>query len=750
MFTTIKVVFWYEDIQLYGAILHDELINEAIKDSKSYKEYYAIASGAEPPKTKASVKKKQARSDQAPKAKTLAKAAKPAKKKLPAKTSKAKGLTIGSGADKGTGDKPGVPDVPTYGSDDEQISWKSSEEEDDDEVGISDDDANDDDDDDADNQEYNGQDDDNEQTNLNNDGDDFVYPKFSTHDQDEGKDEEDSFNPRVQTPSHVETTDDEDNDEEIQDVNVKGYELDEDEINEDDIGDELYRDMNVNLEGQDIEMTDAQQTNTVNEQVKAEVLTRSSNESKTSHVVAANLSKLKLKKLLIDKIESNKSIHRSNEQKNLYKALVEAYESDKLILDTYGETVTFKRHRDDADKDEEPFARSNRGSKRRRARKEPESTTKPPSLDRDWNKTLPDVYGHVQPWLSSLAQMEDPRESFNELLDTPLDFTTFLMNQLKVDTLTPELLASPTFELMKGSCKSMVELEYFLKKVYKATTNQLDWNNPKGQQYPHDLCKPLPLIPNFRGRQVIPSDHFINNDLAYLSGGVLRCQKQPKEAQPQKLDTYGSDLNEGKLIQHTPILESRSIQDKAFLRRQRFQDKEKYEHVGPKVTRSQEDKRLQDDEKKRCLADDPKKMEILLEPTFNKLMVGDLCDSIRIKPVTTGKKRCGLYTNDDWNEVKQLLRVELRLTLAIAMAKNINGEAQIHAKVDGKKVIIFEATIKRDLKFEDKGGVDCLSNEFIFEQLTLIGVESSTEEQNLDEEDASKQGRNIADIDADA
>ncbi|GJZ73624.1 hypothetical protein Tco_0637770 [Tanacetum coccineum] len=32
-------------------------------------------------------------------------------------------------------------------------------------------------------------------------------------------------------------------------------------------------------------------------------------------------------------------------------------------------------------------------------------------------------------------------------------------------------------------------------------------------------------------------------------------------------------------------------------------------------------------------------MEILLEPTSNKLLVGDLCDSIRIKLVTTGMKR---------------------------------------------------------------------------------------------------------------
>nr|GEX94730.1 hypothetical protein [Tanacetum cinerariifolium] len=66
---------------------------------------------------------------------------------------------------------------------------------------------------------------------------------------------------------------------------------------------------------------------------------------------------------------------------------------------------------------------------------------------------------------------------------------------------------------MKGSSKSLVELEYFLEEVDKATTDQLDWNNPEGWQYPHDLRKPLPLIPNSQGCRVIPFDHFINNDL---------------------------------------------------------------------------------------------------------------------------------------------------------------------------------------------------------------------------------------------
>nr|GEU54028.1 hypothetical protein [Tanacetum cinerariifolium] len=59
-----------------------------------------------------------------------------------------------------------------------------------------------------------------------------------------------------------------------------------------------------------------------------------------------------------------------------------------------------------------------------------------------------------------------------------------------------------------------------------------------------------------------------------------------------------------------------------------------------------------------------------------------------------------------------------------ANAKNINREAQIRAKVDGKKVIISEATIKRDLKFKDEGGVDCLLNKVIFKQLPLMGNEN--------------------------
>ncbi|GJT09826.1 hypothetical protein Tco_0856868 [Tanacetum coccineum] len=56
-------------------------------------------------------------------------------------------------------------------------------------------------------------------------------------------------------------------------------------------------------------------------------------------------------------------------------------------------------------------------------------------------------------------------------------------------------------------------------------------------------------------------------------------------------------------------------------------------------------------------------------------------------------------------------------------AKTINGEVQLHALVDGKKIIITESTVRRDLQLEDAEGVDCLPNSTIFEQLTLMGYE---------------------------
>ncbi|GKF61986.1 hypothetical protein Tco_0182040, partial [Tanacetum coccineum] len=69
--------------------------------------------------------------------------------------------------------------------------------------------------------------------------------------------EEGSFDPRVQTPSHVESTDDEDDDEEVQGVNIEDETTNEATNNKEYEENELYRDLNVNLEGSETVMTDA-------------------------------------------------------------------------------------------------------------------------------------------------------------------------------------------------------------------------------------------------------------------------------------------------------------------------------------------------------------------------------------------------------------------------------------------------------------------------------------------------------------
>ncbi|GKG04020.1 hypothetical protein Tco_0314407, partial [Tanacetum coccineum] len=72
----------------------------------------------------------------------------------------------------------------------------------------------------------------------------------------------------------------------------------------------------------------------VTESLGAEVLICSTNQPQTSYGIASSLSELKLKKILIDKMEENKSNDRSEVQKNIYNALVEAYNTDKDLLST--------------------------------------------------------------------------------------------------------------------------------------------------------------------------------------------------------------------------------------------------------------------------------------------------------------------------------------------------------------------------------------------------------------------------------
>ncbi|GJW83164.1 hypothetical protein Tco_0156309, partial [Tanacetum coccineum] len=93
--------------------------------------------------------------------------------------------------------------------------------------------------------------------------------------------------------------------------------------------------------------------------------------------------------------------------------------------------------------------------------------------------------------IKSHLRVDYKRKLYDALLmDTPIDFSAFVMNRLNITNLTQELLVGPAFNLLKGTCKSFSELEYHFEECSKATTERLDCHNPKGKpQYSTSVTK---------------------------------------------------------------------------------------------------------------------------------------------------------------------------------------------------------------------------------------------------------------------
>ncbi|GJT28963.1 putative ribonuclease H-like domain-containing protein [Tanacetum coccineum] len=64
---------------------------------------------------------------------------------------------------------------------------------------------------------------------------------------------------------------------------------------------------------------------------------------------------------------------------------------------------------------------------------------------------------------------------------------------------------------------------------------------------------------------------------------------------------------------------------------------------------------------------------------------------------------------------------------ATAKSKIVNNETQIHAKVDGKTIVISESSVRSNLHFNDEDGVTSLTNSKILENLALMGYEIKVE-----------------------
>nr|GEX98518.1 hypothetical protein [Tanacetum cinerariifolium] len=412
MFTTIKLVSRHQNTQQFGAMFPIELTNADIRNSKAYKEYYAVTTGATPPKTKASVRKTKSSFNTTVTPPLTAvvgiRLSTPIKGKQPAKASKAKSLTV-------------LSEVAMTEAEQLKLATKRSMQQT--HISQASDESNDDD-----------QDSDEEDK-------EFIHPKLSIHDEEETKDEE-SFDPIATTP---ENTDDEGNNEENIGLNVGMKEGQDEEDDEND----LYGDVNINLEGRVVQMVDVHTTQ----------------EFEDSHVT------LTLRTSQIDVQAPTKVAHLP-------------LLAPTLIPSTIATISTV-----------------------------PQAPTSPTTAPSTLLQDLPN-FGSLFGFDHRLKTLE---ANFSEFVQTN-QFAGAVSFILEI---VQRYMDQRMNEAVKGSCKSLVELEFFLEEAYKATTDQLDWINPEGQQYPHNLLKPLPLIPNSRGRRVIPFDHFINNDLEYLRGGAL-------------------------------------------------------------------------------------------------------------------------------------------------------------------------------------------------------------------------------------
>ncbi|GJV73942.1 hypothetical protein Tco_1493937, partial [Tanacetum coccineum] len=177
---------------------------------------------------------------------------------------------------------------------------------------------------------------------------------------------------------------------------------------------------------------------------------------------------------------------------------------------------------------EDPSTGSNQGSKRRRSGKEVESSEEPTykeskstSSSKGTSRSQPKSSGksaHAEEHGQKVDDLKDQshqefntgnddvtlvREaldddertpSFNEFLATPIDFSTFMLNLLKIDNLNSRSgLTDPTYVLIKCTTNIVVEQEYTLKEVFRGYARiRLDWHNPKGSK-PHGSSKPLPV-----------------------------------------------------------------------------------------------------------------------------------------------------------------------------------------------------------------------------------------------------------------
>nr|GEX89134.1 integrase, catalytic region, zinc finger, CCHC-type, peptidase aspartic, catalytic [Tanacetum cinerariifolium] len=146
----------------------------------------------------------------------------------------------------------------------------------------------------------------------------------------------------------------------------------------------------------------------VTESLEAAILTRSSSQPQSSYEAAATLSEFELIKILIYKMEKNKSFDVADYKRELYDALVKCYNIDKDIFDSYGEVFLLKRSRDEREKDQDSSAGSDGGTKRRKSSRDAESSRDSKSKEKKYLSTSKDASQSQHKSFGKSAYAEKP------------------------------------------------------------------------------------------------------------------------------------------------------------------------------------------------------------------------------------------------------------------------------------------------------------------------------------------------------
>nr|GEU72343.1 retrovirus-related Pol polyprotein from transposon TNT 1-94 [Tanacetum cinerariifolium] len=473
------------------SLIPDDMINQDIKDPKAYKTYYEFTSGKVPlrkarkykrigvsvSKKKAHVKADRSKgiemlSDVAlSESYQLKKATKRSKKDY--HISQASGLGDGidfeswvpdeqqrkiSGTDEGTGTKPGVPNVPTYASESENESWGDSEDDNDDDNN---DDSKGDNDKAASDDDGNSDSDDSERTASD---DDDENPSFTLKHHDEEHDEENESNDDYKSVFEEEDVD------LYKDVDVRSLGAEHEKERE---GDEEMTDVDQNI---------SQEKSYKQVVEDAHVTLTSSQKTESSKQSSYIPSDFASKFLILENVppavdEVASMMNKAQEERKLYIDVVE-----KSVKDIIKDEV-----------------------KSLLPQILPKEVLDFPTLV--IQSTINESLENVVLAISS----SQPKSTYEATEGTNFETVDTKMPQDQGGNTKdqPNVVATPMGDGFKKPNKPPTP---------DPETDQLNWNNPEGHEYPFNLSNPLPLI-EAQGRQVVPTDYFFNNALEYLKGG---------------------------------------------------------------------------------------------------------------------------------------------------------------------------------------------------------------------------------------